>query len=198
PVGSLEGPSVYTPDDLAAGAVPDGPVLVYDFDNYYLGGVIAEHLARSGLTVTYATPAGHASAWTIMTNELPYVHQALERQGVQVHTMSLLTAFDGATGRLENIFTRAPRDLEVRSVVIVGLRLPNDALFHDLEMRRGDWADAGIRSVTRIGDALAAGAIVHAVYSGHEFARGLDAPSVGLYLRDLPIADQGPAAAYVE
>ncbi|HSN73134.1 MAG TPA: FAD-dependent oxidoreductase, partial [Steroidobacteraceae bacterium] len=28
PVGSLEGPCVYTPDDLAAGAVPDGPVLV--------------------------------------------------------------------------------------------------------------------------------------------------------------------------
>lgn len=133
-----------------------------------------------------------------MTNELPFVHQALEAHDVSVHTMSLLTAFDGANARLENIFTRAARELAARSVVLVGLRLPNDALFHALEARRNDWSDAGIESVTRIGDARAAGAIVHAVYSGHEFARGLDARSTGLYLRDLPIADQGPGAAYVE
>ncbi|MFT4630646.1 MAG: dimethylamine/trimethylamine dehydrogenase, partial [Dinoroseobacter sp.] len=68
PLGSLDGPGVYTPDDIAAGAVLEGPVLVYDFDNYYLGGVLAEALADRGLEVSYATPAGHASAWTIMTN----------------------------------------------------------------------------------------------------------------------------------
>jgi len=198
PVGVLDAPHVYTPDDLAAGAAPPGPVLVYDFDNYYLGGVIAEHLARQGLSVSYATPAGHASAWTIMTNELPYVHQALERHGVAVRTMSLLTGFDGSIARLEHIFTRAPCNVAVQSIVIVGLRLPEDRLFHELERRRSDWADAGVRSVTRIGDALAAGAIVHAVYSGHEFARSLDEPQSGGYLRDLPIADRGPGAAYVE
>jgi dimethylamine/trimethylamine dehydrogenase len=38
PKGELKGPGVYTPDDLAAGKVPRGPILVYDFDNYYLGG----------------------------------------------------------------------------------------------------------------------------------------------------------------
>ena len=112
--------------------------------------MIAESLARKGLAVTYATPAGHASAWTIMTNELPYVYQALERHGVAVHTTSLLTAFDGVTSRLENIFTRAPRDLDVRSVVIVGLRLPDDALYHELEARRSDWADAGVRCTPSI------------------------------------------------
>ncbi len=36
PVGELDGPGVYTPDDLAAGVVPQGPVVVFDFDNYYL------------------------------------------------------------------------------------------------------------------------------------------------------------------
>jgi dimethylamine/trimethylamine dehydrogenase len=198
PVGTLEGPRVYTPDDLAAGTVPEGPVLVYDFDNYYLGGVIAEHLARQGLAVTYATPAGHASAWTIMTNELPFVHQALEQHRVGVQTMQLLSAFDGEVARLENIFTRASTDLDVRSVVLVGLKLPNDTLFHELEARRDDWDRAGVRSVERIGDALAAGAIVHAVYSGHAFARGLDADPGGIYQRDLPIADDGPGPAYVE
>lgn len=38
PHGTLEDKNVYTPDDLAAGVEPGGPVLVYDFDNYYLGG----------------------------------------------------------------------------------------------------------------------------------------------------------------
>ena len=48
PAGRLEEPNVYTPDDVADGARIEGPVAVYDFDNYYMGGVIAEHLARSG------------------------------------------------------------------------------------------------------------------------------------------------------
>jgi hypothetical protein len=36
------------------------------------------------------------------------------------------------------------------------------------------------------------------VYSGHAFARGLDADPGGIYQRDLPIADDGPGPAYVE
>ena len=197
PVGTLEGPQVFTPDDLAAGVVPQGPVLVYDFDNYYLGGLVAEHLAANGREVRYATPAGHASAWTIMTNELPYVHQALHRRGVTVDTMSLLAGFDGTTALLQNIFTRHETPLAVRSVVIVGLRLPNDALYHAMRERSADWAAAGIKSVDRIGDAHAAGALVHAVYSGHEYARALDA-SPELYLRDLPITADAPSPAYTE
>ena len=64
PVGELDEPGVYTPDDLAAGAVPAGPVVVFDFDNYYLAGAIAEQLARSA-PVSYVTTAGNASAWDL-------------------------------------------------------------------------------------------------------------------------------------
>ncbi|HLJ36910.1 MAG TPA: FAD-dependent oxidoreductase, partial [Steroidobacteraceae bacterium] len=64
PTGSLEAPGVLTPDDLAQGAPVADPVVVYDFDNYYMGGVLAEHLASGGHSVSYVTPAGHASAWT--------------------------------------------------------------------------------------------------------------------------------------
>ena len=77
PVGQIEHPRVLTPDDIAAGRLPEGPTLIFDFDNYYMGGVLTEHLASRGIPVSYATPAGHASAWTIMTNELPLVHRAL-------------------------------------------------------------------------------------------------------------------------
>ena len=196
PCGEMNQENVYTPDDLAAGLVPNGPVLVYDFDNYYLGGVIAEDLARKKCEVIYATPAGHASAWTIMTNEQPYVHQALHEHHVEVHTQSLLKHFDGSRANLANIFTGQERELGVNSIVIVGLRLPNDQLYLELMERENDFAQAGIKSVERIGDALAAGALVHAVYSGHQFARQLDNKERSLYLRDTPITDHPPAMLF--
>ncbi|MFT5571606.1 MAG: dimethylamine/trimethylamine dehydrogenase [Cryomorphaceae bacterium] len=193
PLGQLDQPGVYTPDDLAAGCLPEGPVLVYDFDNYYLGGVIAESLAIQGLDVSYATPAGHASAWTIMTNEQPFVHKALEKCNIGVTTQALLTSFDGAQAALENIFTNAPSQVTAKSIVIVGLRLPNEDLYKSLMSRQADFALGGISSVQRIGDCHAAGAIVHAVYSGHEYARQLDSDNNDLYLRDIQIAEHAPS-----
>jgi len=174
PSGRLDRQGVFTPSDLAEGASPEPPILVFDFDNYYMGGALAEHLTKMAGAVIYATPAGHASAWTIMSNELPLVHQALAQRGVKVRTLCTLTAFDGETAALADLFTGAIDRLPCRSVVMVGLRRPEDGLYQDLLARRPDWPDAGLRSVTRIGDALAPGAIVHAVHSGHLYARELD------------------------
>src|SRR5579872_2229053 len=53
PVGELNRRGVYTPDDVAAGASLEGPVVVFDFDNYYLGSALAEQLAKSAGSVTY-------------------------------------------------------------------------------------------------------------------------------------------------
>ncbi|MFT5484700.1 MAG: dimethylamine/trimethylamine dehydrogenase [Halieaceae bacterium] len=193
PVGELDRASVYTPDDIAAGVVPEGPVLVYDFDNYYIGGVLAEQLAGQGLKVTYATPAGHASAWTLMTNEQPFIHQALDKCGVEVFTQALLADFDGGDVTLKNIFTSRESRHPAKSVVLVGMRLPNDTLFQALMAREDEVREAGIKSVEPIGDALAAGALVHAVHSGHSFARQLDRPEGELYLRDIPVAEFAPS-----
>jgi len=191
PTGLLEGPGVLTPDDLAAGTVPQGPVVVYDFDNYYMGGVLAEHLARGGHSVSYVTPAGHVSAWTIMSNEQPQVHRALAAAGVAVHTLARVTAFAGDSLTLAHQFTGAQRQLPCRSLIIVGARLADDALYTGLSARSAQLAEAGVRSVTRIGDALAPGALVHAVYSGHRYARELDADPATLTLRrDAPLPRQ--------
>jgi dimethylamine/trimethylamine dehydrogenase len=189
PITELDAPGVYTPDDVAAGASLEAPIVVFDFDNYYLGGALAEHLAAGGGPVSYVTPAGHASAWTIMTNEQPQVHRALARANVALHTLSRVAAFDGATAILRNQFTDAETRLPCRSLLIVGLRRPNDALYHALAARGDDLKSARIASVTRIGDASAPGAIVHAVHSGHRYARGLDSPPGDLYRRDLPISE---------
>ena len=197
PAEELAVPGVYTPDDVAAGASLEGPVVVFDFDNYYMGGALAEHLAQSfPRQVSYVTPAGHASAWTIMTNEQPQIHRALARAEIALHTLSQVAAFDGGTVTLRNLFTDRETRLPCRSLVIVGLRLPNDALYHALIERGRDLEAAGIRSVTRVGDALAPGAIVHAVHSGHRYARELEAaPGELMYRRDLPVTEE-PARIY--
>ena len=187
--GELARPGVFTPDDIAAGARLRSPVVVYDFDNYYMGSVLAEHLAKGGHSVTYVTPAGHASAWGIMSNEQPQVHRALFSAGIALHTLSRVTAFENDTVTLANQFTGSATSLECATLVIVGTRFANDALYTELMAREGEFADAAIRSVTRIGDALAPGALVHAIYSGHRYARELDAdPAAVRYRRDAPLA----------
>ena len=187
-VGDISGAGVFTPDDIAAGTQLTSPVVVYDYDNYYMGSVLAEHLAKSGQTVSYVTPAGHASAWGIMSNEQPQVHRALAASGIALHTLSRVTAFADRTVTLANQFTNAETRLPCASLVIVGTRLANDTLFAALMAREGELEEAGVRSVTRIGDALAPGAIVHAVYSGHRYAEELDAePAAVRYRRDTPL-----------
>src|SRR5580692_1436394 len=193
PVGTLEGPHVHTPDDIAAGVHLEDPVVVFDFDNYYMGSAVAEYVAKLGHRVSYVTPAGHASAWTIMSNEQPQVHRALAESGVTLHTLSRVTGFksSGQTAgvlTLASQFTDKETHLACGSLIIVGARFPNDALYHELAARPDDLANAGIKSVTRVGDALAPGAIVHAVYSGHRYARELDAdPQTLTVPRDTPL-----------
>ncbi len=188
PVGELAGPTVYTPDDIAAGIVPEGPVVVFDFDNYYLAGCIAEQLAGQSGGVTYVTTAGNASAWTFMTNELPLVHRALTKAGVPIHTLKRVTAFDGQSVSVADVYTGAESQLPCRSLVLVGIRRPNDDLYHALAARPSDLDKAGIATVTRIGDCHAPGAIVHAVHSGHRYAREFESARGDVpYTRDFPV-----------
>ena len=188
PVGELSAPGVYTPDDLAAGIVPPGPVVVFDFDNYYLAGAVAEQLAKQVGEVSYVTTAGNASAWTFMTNELPLVHRALGNAGVPIHTLHRVTAFDGTTVTLADVYSGKEKALACRSLLIVGMRKPRDELYHALLARESELKDAGIASVARIGDALAPGAIVHAVHGGHRYAREFDSETAEPpYARDFPL-----------
>jgi dimethylamine/trimethylamine dehydrogenase len=183
PAGPVEAPRVYTPDDLAAGALPEGPVAVFDYDNYYLGSAIAEHLAGRGRAVSYITTAGAAAAWGFMTNEQPLVHQSFARRGIALRTLQLVTGFDGETLGLAQIFSGEESRIAARSLVIVGYRAPESAL-HDALAR-----SARPGSLHLTGDARAPGAVVHAVYQGHRTARELGLAEAEIVLRrDAPFA----------
>ena len=171
PIAPLVAPRVYTPDDLATGLVPAGPVAVFDFDNYYLGTAVAEDLAAKGCTVTYITTGGTAAAWSFMTNEQPHVYQALARRNITVRTSEIVTGFDGETLSLAHIFSGVVQQIAVKSLVIVGQRAGGAALHHALSAMA--WAGAGIKSLHLTGDANAPGAIAHAIYQAHKTAQEL-------------------------
>jgi len=187
PGGTVTGPRVYTPDDLKASVLPEGPVAVFDYDNYYLGTAIAEDLAAKGCAVTYITTAGAASAWTFMTNEQPLIHQALARRGIGYRTLETVTGFDGERLKLAQIFSGEAHEIAVRSLVIVGQRLGGSPLYDALQA--SDWQAAGIKSIGLAGDAHAPGAIAHAVYHGHKTARELGLAAEAIHIgRDAPFA----------
>ena len=45
-----------------AGRLPAGPVVIFDDDQYYMGGVLAEKLRRDGIEVTLVTPGPEVSS----------------------------------------------------------------------------------------------------------------------------------------
>ncbi len=190
----LDGARVYTLTDIAAGALPDGPVTVFDFDGHVMGGALAEALASRGLPVTYVTPAGHPSVWTINSNEQGTVHARLAETGVALRLHEYVSAFDGERLALRDLHTGADREIAARSLVIVGTRVARDGLYTALTSRPDDMARAGIRSVDRIGDALAPGAIAHAIHFGRAYAEELDLGPMPLR-RDAPFSRLNELAA---
>jgi dimethylamine/trimethylamine dehydrogenase len=81
------------------------------------------------------------------------------------------------------------QQIAASSIVLVTSRLPNEALYLALSADPDGVKQAGIKSITRIGDCLAPGFIAHAVYHGHRYARELDAPQQGEvpFKRHLPL-----------
>ena len=77
---------LFTPDDIMAGKLPQGHVIVYDDDHYYMGGVMAELLREKGCEVTLVTPANCVSEWTVNTLEQSFIQARLIDKGITITT----------------------------------------------------------------------------------------------------------------
>ncbi len=175
PAPGFEGDAVYTPDDILSGAELHGSVVIYDFDHYYMGSCLAELVRRRGHEVTIVTPANAVSAWTFMNNELVRIRERMIELGVAIVTEHRVTDLRDGAVRLASVYRGGEESsLPCRSLVVVGVRARNDALFRDLTADPNRITDADIASVRSIGDCRAPGAIVHAVHAGHECARTID------------------------
>lgn len=179
PMPIAEGAKIYTPDDLMDGTIPQGKVIVFDDDHYYMGGVLAELLAKNGADVTLITPSAYVSDWTNNTLEQIAIHPRLVEVGVNIVLNRGITEIQSDHVVSNCTYTNRTERYACDAVVMVASRLESNTLFTDLKAREAEWADAGIKSVEIIGDANAPGPIAWATYAGHRYARELDGEDIG-------------------
>ncbi len=178
PIVPLDPSGVYTPDDVLAGRLPGGEIVIFDDDHYYLGPVIAIKLAREGSRVRYVTTEGRVGAWSQNTQEQERSQRALIELGVDIEVNVALAAFEESIATLACVFTGRTHAVPASAVVLVTSRVSDEALYRALV---GEDAGAPPRtspqsppaSVQRIGDCLQPALIAAAVYSGHRVAREL-------------------------
>lgn len=194
PIPGLDSANVFTPDDLMRGTasidktLPDGPILLFDDDSFYLGSVLAEVLRAAGRPVIYVTPEDAVAPWTTNTQEFRHIQKRLRALDVQIITAHNLLAWEAQGARLACVYSDREQRVSCASLLTITARLPNDELQQALEVREGEWRGAGIKSVTAIGDCLAPGLIAHAVYAGQRYAQEFDTSSSGevKFRRHLP------------
>ncbi len=158
-------------DDVMEGRGPtSGRVVVFDDEHFYMGGALAEWLARAGCRVSLVTPEARVSAWTVNTMEQPRIHRRLVEAGVEILTDTVLLGHEGSVATLACAYTGSERQIECDTVVSVTFRMPDDGLVHELRA-------LGFEAVAAVGDAFNPGTIAEAVHHGRLYAEEFDAPT---------------------
>ena len=170
---------VFTPDDLMDGKLPEGDVVIYDDDHYYMGGVLAELLRKAGSKVTLVTPAAYVSEWTNNTLEQASIHKHLANIGVNIVLNRGVVSIGADHIDCDCVYSGALKKIAADAVLLVTSRQSTDNVWQELQQQESHWSEAGIASVQVIGDAQAPGPIAWATYAGHRYARELDCPDRG-------------------
>ena len=182
----------FTPDDIFKGTLPEtGPVVIYDDDQAYLAGVIAEHLGELHDDITFVTPAGNVSPWTVHTLEQERIQRALLEQGVDIRANRTLSAIADGVIETACVYTGRKRDVACASLVLVTERVRETALFDELAKLQDAASNTPpLRTLELIGDAATPGLIADAVYAGHIAARHFEADPAeienALFRREIP------------
>ena len=165
---------ILTPDDIMAGKKPaKGPVLIYDDDQIYIAGVIADHLSQAGHDVVFATPATMVSPWTEHTLEQARIQKSLIERGIKLRLSQKLTQVRAGSVELSCIYTGQMQQQSCATVIMVTERQRQSSLYDALADHSAKQKDS-LQSLSLIGDAAAPGLIADAVYSGHMAARDFE------------------------
>ena len=183
---------IMTADHICSDQVPDGPVVIFDDDYYYMAGLLAEKLRGEGHDVTYVTPAADVSHWTHNTMEQGRIQTRLMEMGVTIIPLHNLTNIRTDSAELTCVYTDVTREIPCGTLIPVTMRATVDSLYSGLIKITETDKTHRPKSITRIGDCLAPGTIAAAVYSGHRYARELDTPRCeGVpFRRELPALAQ--------
>ena len=163
--------TILTADDVMDGTLPPaGPLVIYDDEQAYIAGVLAEHLAPHCDDITYVTPASEVSPFTGYTLEQGRVQKSLIEKGIRIVTAHSLAALSDGRCELQCIHTGAPIQIDCATLLPVTERIRHCQLFEELRATE----DNGLQTLELIGDAAAPGLIADAVYGGHMAARNFE------------------------
>jgi dimethylamine/trimethylamine dehydrogenase len=165
-------------EQVLNGFMPDGHVVVYDDDHYYLGSAIALKLCSAGVKVSMVTPESSLAGWSHHTEEHSLTMQALIEAGVEIVTAKGLGAWQSGVLQIECIYSGCVSKIEADYLVPISARIPDDELWCELDARRDEFDAKGGLSLQRVGDCRAPGIIAAAVYAGHKAARELGCSEV--------------------
>jgi dimethylamine/trimethylamine dehydrogenase len=165
---------VFTPDDIMAGTLPKtGPLVIYDDDQIYLGGVLAEHLSDIGLDIVFVTPANNVSPWCENTLEQHRIQKSLINKNIDLKFGYIITGIMEDKVQFECNFSGKKLNVPAQSVLLVTERSREITLYDDLvelvsEKNSEDFF------LKLVGDAAAPGLIADAIFDGHLAARNFE------------------------
>ena len=108
---------VISPDQVMSGFRPQGRVLIYDNDGYYLASVLAEQLAEEGNEVVLVTPAADIAEWTRNTLEHDHIQLRLRELGVQIICKQAMVAVDSGRVTLGCIYMGTRSSIDTDTVI---------------------------------------------------------------------------------
>ena len=166
------------------------PLVIYDDDQGYLAGVIADHLSSLGHNVTFVTPASIVSPWTVSTLEQQRTQKSLLNQNVNIISNKIISSVNGDNLEMRCIYTNEATELACKTLILVTERLPNITLYQQLAQQASIDSEAPKSHLELIGDALAPGLIADAVFSGHLAAENFEASKKeierAMFMREMP------------
>ena len=166
--------SIFTPEDVLEGCELQSPVIIFDFDYYYMGGLIAEYIKGLEHEVTIITPFEKVSPWSFNSNEVSEIESRLLNKDIKVLTEHRIIDIGESSIGIIHQVTNKKTDVDRGSLVLVGHRKQSDSLYTLLTSDEDALKASGIKSVQNIGDSNAPGAVVHATYAGHLYANTFD------------------------
>ena len=174
PIAITKTNSILTPEDVLKGCELKSPVIIFDFDYYYMGGLLAEFIKDLGHEVTIITPFEKVSPWSFNSNEVTEIKLKLLEKGIKAITDHRIIEIEESSVRINHEVSNKQKDITRGSLVLVGNRKQNDSLYQSLKSNQEALKASGIKTLQNIGDSNAPGAVVHAVYAGHLYANTFD------------------------
>jgi len=125
-IAGFDAHPVFTPDDVLAGKLPEGPVAVFDDDYFYYGSVVTEVLRRAGREVILITPDDTIASWSHKTLDYPHIQRHLYALGVRQMVSHNIVRWRGDRLELQHVWSDRHTAIDCASVVAVTARVPPD------------------------------------------------------------------------